>query len=71
MKTWEEQGCEVCRQQWMSGDRPQYLATNIERHTTLFRCVVCGSYWEDRERYAVEVTKSEAALYGEQILDNG
>ena len=61
MKTWDEQGCTVCREQWMSGERPHYLSMNVERNTKLYKCSVCGNYWEERERYAVQVTKVEAA----------
>lgn len=52
MTEWKNKGCAVCRQQWMSGERPEQLAMNIALHTRLYRCSVCGSYWEENERYA-------------------
>lgn len=52
MTAWEEKGCEVCRQQWRAGERPMQLAVNIELHTRLYRCSICGTYWEENERYA-------------------
>jgi hypothetical protein len=52
MTAWKEMGCVVCRQQWMSGERPEELAVSIGLHTRLYQCSVCGSYWEENERYA-------------------
>jgi hypothetical protein len=59
MIVFDDQGCAVCREHWLSGSRPRYLAIDVELHTRLFRCDICGSYWEELERYAVEVTESE------------
>lgn len=50
-------GCDVCRQQWASGRRPEEVAENITTHTRLFRCAVCGSYWEENERYACVIAE--------------
>jgi hypothetical protein len=58
MTAWKEKGCAVCRQQWMAGQRPEQLTINIELHTRLYRCSVCGSYWEENERYADVITEA-------------
>ena len=58
MTAWTEKVCIVCRQQWLSGKRPEKLAVNIELHTRLYRCTICGSYWEENERYADVVTQA-------------
>jgi len=63
----DEQGCPVCREQWLTGSRPAFLALSIELHTRLFRCEVCGSYWEELERYAVQVSPSEARLHFPEV----
>jgi hypothetical protein len=55
MSSWKDQGCAVCRQLWRSGQRPEELAVNIQLHARLFQCGVCGSYWEENERYAVVI----------------
>ena len=52
MVPWRNKGFTVCRQLWESGGRPTQLALNLELHTRLYRCSVCGSYWEENERYA-------------------
>lgn len=56
---WSEKGCAVCRAQWERGDPPPMLATDIANHTHLHRCVACGTYWEQHERYADSI---DAAL---------
>jgi len=48
----KDEGCDVCRLLWASGRRPPELAMSITLHTRLYRCEVCGSYWEENERYA-------------------
>jgi hypothetical protein len=58
MTAWNEKGCSVCRQQWMFGERPEQLAVNSELHTRLYRCSVCGIYWEENERYADVITQA-------------
>jgi hypothetical protein len=58
MMEWKDKGCVVCRQQWMSGERPEQLAVHIAFHTRLYRCSHCGSYWEENERYADVITKA-------------
>jgi hypothetical protein len=59
---WEEQGCEACRAAWSKPGRPglKHLGTNLARHAHLHRCASCGAYWEELERYAHQVSKSEA-----------
>lgn len=60
MTNWNEQGCMHCRQQWMEGSPPPELAVNLELHARLHRCIVCGAYWEQNERYANVISEVEA-----------
>ena len=67
MIPFDDQGCAVCREQWMTGSRPTFLALSIALHTRLFRCDECGSHWEELERYAVQVSPSEARLHFPEV----
>ena len=62
MSSWKEKGCPVCRGQWESGSPPPEIAVNIALHAKLHRCVVCGSYWEQAERYATTITLEQACV---------
>ena len=57
---WEEKGCNVCRKLWESGKRPPELAINYDLHSRLHKCSICGSYWEQLERYADIINESDA-----------
>lgn len=57
---WEDKGCDICRKLWETGKRPPELAVNVDLHTRLHKCDVCGSYWEQLERYADVIEKEEA-----------
>lgn len=59
---WEEKGCEICRKQWESGEHPPELAVNYTLHSKLHRCRECGTYWEQLERYADVIDKTEAQV---------
>lgn len=52
MKTWESKGCETCRNRWLTGAPPPTLAVNVDLHSMLHHCEVCGAYWEQFDRYA-------------------
>jgi hypothetical protein len=60
---WRNQGCSACRASWESGSREglRNIGTSYKMHTRLFRCDLCGAYWEELERYAHEISSSEAA----------
>jgi hypothetical protein len=62
-KSWNEQGCAVCREEWLSGSKTSLLllGTSNEHHAHLHTCQACGSYWEELERYAHQVSASEAS----------
>ena len=63
---WHEKGCAVCRRQWETGHPPPGIAISYKRHSHLHRCDVCGTYWEQTERYADIISQSEARkLYSE------
>ncbi len=67
-RTWEQQGCAVCRRQWESGERPQFVAESIADRSRLYRCDVCGTWWLSTERYAVAVEEHEiSGMYGESL----
>ena len=55
MVPWLEKGCAICRQKWQSGSPPPEIAVNIALHASLHRCDVCGSFWEEAERYATTI----------------
>ncbi len=60
MTEWESKGCAVCRQLWVTGQMPPELDVNLAEHASLHRCLACGTYWEQRERYADVVSEDEA-----------
>lgn len=57
---WEAKGCEACRKLWESGQRPPELAVNVSLHSRLHRCAVCGTFWEQNERFADTIEEQEA-----------
>lgn len=60
MSDWKSKGCGICRQQWESGHHPPELAVNLALHSRLHRCAVCGTFWEQNERFADVIQESEA-----------
>ncbi len=63
VKAWSEQGCPVCRAEWMSGSKLslQHLGASNELHVHLYLCAECGVHWEELERYAHEVSAIAAS----------
>ncbi len=59
-ENWEDVGCSICRGQWERGERPRLMAESLYMHTRLYVCTGCGSYWEERERYACTIQSEEA-----------
>lgn len=57
---WETKGCEACRRLWESGERPPELAINFALHSRLHQCAVCGTFWEQHERFADTIEEQEA-----------
>jgi hypothetical protein len=59
---WEQQGCAACRAAWNTADRVplRLLGTNVEMHAHIHQCTLCGSFWEEAERYAHQVPEAEA-----------
>jgi hypothetical protein len=68
MLPWEERGCEVCRRQWETGDQPPQISVNVERHAYLHLCGVCGTYWEQNERWAEPIKESQARSFYPQAF---
>jgi len=62
-KPWELQGCVICRRMWEIGEGLPELAANAERHARLTQCEACGAFWEEFERYAVEIPPADAQRY--------
>ena len=74
MSTWNDQGCQQCRQGVLSGMYspevakrqgmelmpPAYVMTSVEAHAHLHHCGVCGSWWEFNEREAHVISEHEA-----------
>ena len=59
---WEQQGCVECRKSWeaSAGKELQPLGVSNYRHARLYQCKSCGAYWEETERYAHQISASEA-----------
>lgn len=55
---WESQGCEICRRQWETSERPPRVAENAADHSALHQCAVCRTYWLLTERAAVAVERA-------------
>lgn len=69
---WSRKGCVVCRGLWESGGHPPELAVSDALHSRLHRCDVCGTYWEQLERYADVIQEDEAKrLYPEAFTSKG
>jgi len=63
---WEEQGCEECRAAWLQGRLSPVLTdlgTSQYHRATLYRCTACGSFWEELERFAHQVSAEEAKKF--------
>lgn len=58
----------ICRRQWEEGSPPPELAVSQERRATLYRCDVCGTFWEQFERYADVVSSEDARRYYQEAF---
>lgn len=65
MKEFNEKGCEVCRQRWLSGDFPREVAISLERHAHLHLCDECGTFWEQFERFPDVIKIEDVRKYYE------
>ena len=68
MSSWEDKGCFVCRRKWETGEPPNRLGINLARNAYLHWCDVCGTYWEQYERYADTISVEDAAIYYPDFL---
>jgi hypothetical protein len=60
-KEWLEQGCEFCREYWEKYDgRLTLLKDSSIMQARLYQCPRCNCYWEENQRYACEISPSEA-----------
>lgn len=53
-------GCAECRYFWAGRQPPPRIGVSLGLHASLFRCPVCGTFWEEYERYASPVTEAQA-----------
>jgi len=61
MKKFDDHGCEVCRHSWeRDATINAQLGYSPKYQTFIYRCVVCGTYWEERGNWIVEVTERRA-----------
>lgn len=51
----EDLGCDVCREGWYRGERPEFILQSDLSQSLIYRCAVCGTYWEMTERYAAPI----------------
>jgi hypothetical protein len=63
----DEQGCDVCRQQWLSGSHPRELFTFAPGQVSFYQCDLCGAYWEETDRYAVQVDQERVQKFRELL----
>jgi hypothetical protein len=57
---WDSKGCEVCRKAWQTGRAPPEIAVDLAAHASLHVCRVCGTHWEQHERFADVISADEA-----------
>jgi hypothetical protein len=61
MKLFLESGCDRCRSHWQSwSDQPKLLGQSIEYKCLVYRCEVCGTYWEEGLDYPSAIDPEEA-----------
>jgi len=60
-------GCETCREGWHRGERPRRLLLSMRRMTIVYRCDVCGTYWDETERLAAPLSEAEAAAWADEL----
>jgi hypothetical protein len=70
MASWEDKACSVCRRKWETGEQPSRLGISLARNAYLKRCDVCGTHWEQRERYADTISAEDAAIYYPDFFEN-
>jgi len=68
MKPWESKGCPICRRMWEIGEQPHRLGISLVRQTYLHQCDVCGTYWEQHERYADAISSDEAKCFYPELV---
>lgn len=69
MMPWKEKGCAFCRKMWETGEQPPRLGMSLARHTYLHQCEMCGSYWEQHERYADTITNEDAKDFYPELVE--
>lgn len=71
MGEWETKGCDVCRRMWETGMQPPRLGISLARNAYLHKCNVCGTYWEQCERYANVISNEDAKKFYPELMGNG
>ena len=52
--------CVDCENGWLSSSKNRReIFVDVAAHESWYRCVVCGAYWLETERYAKVVPDSE------------
>lgn len=69
MSSWETKGCPVCRRLWETGEQPKRIGISLTRQSYLHQCDICGSYWEQSERHADQITAEQALTYFKNLLN--
>lgn len=61
-------GCEVCERRAFSGDHEPYVIDSIVEQAALWRCSVCGTWWEEMPHEVHVLTADEARrLWGDRL----
>ena len=63
MSAWDTKGCAICRRLWETGEQPMRIGISLARQSHLHQCDICGSYWEQSERHADQLTSEQAHTY--------
>jgi hypothetical protein len=69
MKEFDDQGCEICRQQWLSGTHPRELFVCASEQVSFYQCDACGAYWEETNRYAAQVDQDRVQRCRDRRVD--
>jgi len=64
-------GCDECHIFWQKypRKRPYYLKVNFDRHSRLYQCLNCKMFWEEFERFAVNISNEDVEkYYGKEFI---
>ncbi|WP_199423045.1 hypothetical protein [Actinotalea solisilvae] len=61
-------GCAVCERRAYTGDHEPYLLESVVQQVAVWRCSVCGTWWEEMPHEVHALTDDEVRrLYGDRL----